>query len=355
MANCGHGGNAKEISRKMNINCESIIDFSANINPLGISENVRKSICNSLNLIEKYPDISYYELKNAIADYEEISFKNIVLGNGAAEVLFNIVRALKPKKTLLLAPTFSEYEEAVAGIEGEVIYYYLKEEDSFNIREDYFKFINEKIDLLILCNPNNPTGTLIDRKEIIKIIEKAAKNQVKVILDESFLDFLGEDYSVKKYINKYNNLTIVKSLTKFFAIPGLRMGYGLCGDEDILKKINNLTPAWNINILAEKAAISAIKDKDYINKTKEYIMEEKKYLYEEMQKLKNIKAFKPTVNFLFFKVNKNINLFSELLNENILIRSCSNYNGLNEKYYRIGIRLHDDNKLFIEKLEKILK
>ncbi len=354
MANYGHGGNAKEISREKNINYKHIIDFSANINPLGICENVKKSIFDNIKLIEKYPDMSYFELKTSIADYEGISSEHIILGNGAAEVLFNIIRAIQPKKTLLLAPTFSEYEEAVAGIKGDVKYYYLKEEDSFKLNKDYLNFINKEIDLLIICNPNNPTGTLVSRQDIIKITEKAAESNVKVLVDESFLDFLSDEYSVKKYISKYKNLIIIKSLTKFFALPGLRIGYGMCADEEVLRNTNILTPAWNINILAEKAAISAIKDEKYINDTKLYIHKEKKYLYDEMEKIKNIKVFKPTVNFLFFKVNKNIDLFSKLLKENILIRSCSNYNGLNEKYYRIGIKTHKDNENFIEKLKNIL-
>ncbi len=354
MAGYGHGGNAKEIARQRNMNYENIIDFSANINPLGISKRAKNSICENLHLIEKYPDITYYELKKSIAHYENLNSEYIALGNGAAELLFNIIRALNPKKTLLLAPTFSEYEEAVKSINGKVKYYYLYEKNLFNIREDYLSYINQDIELLIICNPNNPTGNIVSREYMIKIIKKAEKYNVKIIIDESFMDFLNNECSLKDYIPQYPFLIIVKSLTKFFAMPGLRIGYALCSDNEIINRVNLITPAWNINILAEKAAISALKDREYIKKTRNFINKEKQYLYEEMLKIKDITVFKPNANYLFFKINKNLDLFTKLLEKNILIRKCENYNGLNGLYYRIGIRDHESNIILINVLKKIL-
>lgn len=355
MANFGHGGNAKEISRKNNIDYEKIIDFSANINPLGISEKVKKSIIDNINVIEKYPDINYFELKNAISRFEKIRSEDIFLGNGAAEVLFNIIRAVNPKKTLIMAPTFSEYEEAVESIGKEVELYYLKEENEFKIQNDIMERLNKNIELIIICNPNNPTGVLTKSDFIIELVKRAKKNNTKVLVDESFLDFIKEEYSVVKYTDIYDNLIIMKSLTKFFALPGLRIGYGICSNVALNKKIELNTPAWNINSMAEEAAKCALEDKIYIDETIIYIDNEREYLYSELLKFNSIKVFKPCANFIFFKLKDKIDLFSEFLQYNILIRSCNNYNGIDDAYYRIAIRTHEDNVKLIKELHKILK
>lgn len=355
MANFGHGGNAKEISRKNNIDYEKIIDFSANINPLGISEKVKKSIIDNINVIEKYPDINYFELKNAISRFEKIRSEDIFLGNGAAEVLFNIIRAVNPKKTLIMAPTFSEYEEAVESIGKEVELYYLKEENEFKIQNDIMERLNKNIELIIICNPNNPTGVLTKSDFIIELVKRAKKNNTKVLVDESFLDFIKEEYSVVKYTDIYDNLIIMKSLTKFFALPGLRIGYGICSNVALNKKIELNTPAWNINSMAEEAAKCALEDKIYIDETIIYIDNEREYLYAELLKFNSIKVFKPCANFIFFKLKDKIDLFSEFLQYNILIRSCNNYNGIDDAYYRIAIRTHEDNVKLIKELHKILK
>lgn len=355
MASFGHGGNAKIISREKNIKFEEILDFSANINPLGIPESVKDAIIDNLSLIEKYPDISYFELKGCISEFEDIDKESIILGNGAAEVIFSIVRAINPKKSLIMAPTFSEYEEAVNSIKGSIIYYYLKEEYEFMIREDILESIDDSIDLIFICNPNNPTGILTNKEMLLKILIKAKKYNVKLLIDESFLDFIEEKFTMINYINEYDNLIIVKSLTKFFAIPGLRIGYALMGDKRLKEKAEGVFPAWNINILAEVAAKNAIIDNKYIKYTREFIHKEKDFLYEELMKIKDLKVFKPSVNFIFIKLNKDLDLQEELLKYKILIRSCSNYNGLNNRYYRLAVRTHKENREFIGKLYKILK
>eukprot|EP00828_Plagiopyla_frontata_P002189 TRINITY_DN1019_c0_g3_i2.p1 TRINITY_DN1019_c0_g3~~TRINITY_DN1019_c0_g3_i2.p1 ORF type:complete len:380 (-),score=49.88 TRINITY_DN1019_c0_g3_i2:421-1560(-) len=354
MANLGHGGNVKAISREKNLKYEDIIDFSANINPLGISSNVKREIIKNIDEIEKYPDISYFELKKSIGEYEDIDMQHIVLGNGAAEVLFNIVKAINPKKTLLLAPTFSEYEEAINSVNGDIDFYYLKEENKFEIKEDILENINNKINLIVICNPNNPTGVLSDRVILEKVLAKAKQSGIIVLLDESFLDFIIGDYSMISYIKQYDNLIIVKSLTKFFALPGLRMGYAICINSKQKEKIEYISPAWNINSLAEIATKVALKDKKYINRTIEYIKEEKEFLYNELQKIKKIKVFNPSVNFIFLKLNCNLNLKEQLIKSKILIRSCSNYRGIDDRYYRVAVRTHEDNVLLVNRIKEIL-
>ena len=224
-----HGGNVDEIARKYKYDPMEIIDFSANINPLGLNENIKSSMIKAVDKVIKYPDITYFNLKNSIGEFESISSNNIILGNGAAEVIFNIIRALNPKKALLPAPTFSEYEEAILSIGGDIEYFHLKEEESFILNNKFIESINENIDITFICNPNNPTGALTDKEFIEKVLRKSLDTNTIVVIDESFLDFVKDNinYSSKELLNQYNNLIIVKSLTKFFAMPGARIGYGI--------------------------------------------------------------------------------------------------------------------------------
>lgn len=368
MANLGHGGNAKEISRSMGINYNDIIDFSANINPLGMPESVKEAIINNLDAATKYPDITYFELRNSIRNFEnfkihkeelKINNEEIILGNGAAEVLFNIVKAIEPKNVLIPAPTFSEYEEAVNAVNGKVNLYYLRKENEFEIQEDILNYIDKTIDLIFICNPNNPTGVITDKKLLKKVLNKSLENNVYVVIDESFLDFVREDYSMINFIKSYKNLIIIKSLTKFFAIPGMRAGYGISTDKQLLSKVNKITPAWNINILAEEAVKAALSDKEYIQESIEFMEKEKKYMYNKLKEIDGIKVFNPSVNFIFFKRDleedwSDLNIKDKLLEKNILIRSCNNYHRLDDTYYRIAIRNHKDNLLLVNTLKRIL-
>lgn len=363
MASFGHGGNGKEISRSKGLNYEDLIDFSANINPLGMPESAKKSIIDNLDLIEKYPDITYFELRNSISEFEnirisheELKIKNedIILGNGAAEVLFNVVKAVNPKNVLIPAPTFSEYEEAVNAAGGKVNLYYLKEKNDFKICEDILEYINDDLDMMFICNPNNPTGVITEKSLLNKILDKALENNVCVIIDESFLDFKKEDYSMIEYLKSYENLIIIKSLTKFFAIPGIRVGYALSKNKECIGKVESITPAWNINILGEIAVKAALKDKQYIKETIDFMEKEKNYMYNKLKEIDNLKVYEPSVNFILFKIHGGIDLREKLLDKNILIRSCANYHGLDESYYRIAVKNHCDNKDIISKIKEVL-
>ena len=356
MSKVVHGGNLDELSRTFKLNKESLIDFSANINPLGINKKVKDAIINALEEVERYPDITYFNLKYGISDFEGVNYEDLVLGNGAAEVIFNLVRSIKPKKVLIPAPTFGEYEEAVLSINSSIEYYYLKEDNNWIIDEDIINHINEDIDMVFICNPNNPTGILTDKEVIINIAKKALSTNTILAIDESFLDFVrdGENYSVINLLKEYNNIFIIKSMTKLFAIPGIRIGYGICENKEIINNMELISVPWNINILAEKATLEAIKDKEYIDRTISYIQKEKNYLYKELNKFNDIKVFKPSVNFIMFKIINNIDLKLELMKENIIIRSCNNYIGLDDSYYRVAVRTREENDNLIMALKKVI-
>lgn len=351
-----HGGNTEEIARKYKLNSKEILDFSANINPIGLNENVKTAMINAIDKVVKYPDITYFDLKNSIREFEKIDMSNITLGNGAAEVIFNIVRALKPKKALLPAPTFSEYEEAIISVNGEIEYYKLKESNDFNLDYEFIDKIKDDIDIIFICNPNNPTGCLTTKEFIRKVLNKALITDTIVVIDESFLDFVkpNELYLSNDLLMDYKNLIIVKSLTKFFAIPGARIGYGLCSNNEIINEINKVIVPWSVNVIASEAIIQGLKEKDYIEKSIVYVKNEKEYLYSALKEINNLKVFEPSVNFIMFKLLIDLDLKSELIKRKILIRSCDNYIGLNNKFYRVAVRTREENNKLISELKNIL-
>ena len=350
----GHGGNVEEIARKYNLDEKSIIDFSANINPLGLSNNVKEEIIKAIDKVERYPDITYFNLKKAISKYENIKEDSIVLGNGAAEVIFNICRGLKPKKAYLIAPSFIEYEDALKSVDTKIDYYILKED--FVINEDFLNNISNDLDIIFICNPNNPTGVLTSKDFLIKVLQKAVNTNTTVVVDESFLDFVENknDYTTINEIDKFENLIVVKSLTKFFAFPGIRIGYGITNNQAYIEAINKSSISWNVNTLANFGAIKALSEKQYINDTILYIKKENEYLYNSLKEFKNINLYKGEVNFMFFKCLKSIDLKEELIKKGILIRDCSNYIGLNKGYYRVAVRKRCENEMLIKALKEVL-
>lgn len=353
--NLGHGGNVEEIKRVHGLKEEEIIDFSANINPMGISEKIKEAMIRGINSIERYPDITYYELKKEISSFEKVDLNKIVLGNGAAEVIFNIVRGIKPKNALIIAPTFSEYEDALNSLACKVNHYILK--DRYSLDNEFIDEIKDDLDIIFLCNPNNPTGALIEKDFSLRVLKKAKEMDVKVVFDESFLDFVedNEKYSVIKYLDDFNNLIVVKSLTKLFAFPGIRLGYGLSSDFEMIKKINSVATPWSVNTVADYAGREALKEVKYIKDSIAYVKKENEFLYNGLKVFKEINVFKGAVNFLFFKLNRELNLREELIKQGVIIRSCNNYVGLDNSYYRVAVRRREENERLLEGLSKILK
>ncbi|MEG0371464.1 MAG: threonine-phosphate decarboxylase CobD [Clostridium sp.] len=352
--NLGHGGNVEEISRIYGINKEEIIDFSSNINPLGLCKRVKEEMLRAIDEVEKYPDITYQDLKDAISLYECTKVNNIVIGNGAGEVIFNIVRALSPKKALLLAPSFSEYADALESVNCEIKYN--KYGEDFRILESFLDNINDDIDIIFICNPNNPTGVLTTREFIERALIRGMKTSTTIVVDESFLDFVENknDYTLINLIDKYSNLIVVKSLTKFFAFPGIRIGYGVTENLGFINKINKSSPPWNVNTLAKYGAIVALREEDYIKKSIDYVEGERDFLYNKLLSFKEVLVYRPSVNYIFFRCLKDIDLREELIKFNILIRDCSNYKYLDKGYYRVAVRTRHENIELIKSLKEVL-
>lgn len=333
-------------------NHRDCIDFSANCNPLGTPEAVIRAGEKSLQRIFEYPEVGCLPLRQAIAEYEGVKTEQVICGNGAAELIFTLCRALNPRKALLPAPTFAEYAQALDSIGCEICRYMMKEQEGLRITEDFLKALTPDLDIVFLCNPNNPTGVLLSREFLIKVLDKCRENQTFLVVDECFLDFAEEPstYTLKAELEDYENLFLLKAFTKRYAMAGVRLGYGLTGNAALLEKMEQCVQPWNISTVAQHCGIAALKEKAYVEKGRQLIFEEKRFLIDEMRTL-DLKVYDSKANYIFFHGPED--LYERCLEQKILIRDCSNYEGLGKGFYRIAVKLHDENVQLIRALKEI--
>jgi len=351
----GHGADIYSASKRFGIDEDDIIDFSSNINPLGIPGNVQEAIIRSIKYSNRYPDINSRELTNSLSNYENVPENWIFCSNGAAEAIFRIALWLKPKKALLLSPTFSEYEQALKTVGTYINYHNLNESKGFKLTDNIINNITKETDIIFICNPNNPTGQITNKLLLEKVIAHSKLMDAIVVIDECFLDFVEdkEKYSTVNLLEKYDNLIVLKAFTKIFAIPGIRLGYCMSSNLDIIEGLKVSGPPWNVSTIAQAAGAAALEEKEYIMKTIAYIKEQRDYLIGEINNL-NIKTYESYANYIFLKFDGTINLHDELLTRGVLIRSCSNYRNLSDKYFRIAVKSEYENKLLIQKLQEII-
>lgn len=331
----------------------SVTDYSVNSNPLGTPAKVLEAVRKSADQIMHYPDVRCDKLRESISRYEEIEKEKILCGNGAAELFFAIVMAVRPKKALVTAPAFSEYERALQTVDAEVEYYRLKKENEFCIEEDILKQVTEEVDLVFLCNPNNPTGQTTGKKLLEKVMEACKHSHTILVLDECFIDFLDdhEEYECRDCLEKYTNLIIIKAFTKIFCMPGIRLGYALCANEELRVKIRAMLQPWNVSVSAQEAGIAALSDcKAYLENTRRYIRDEKKWMVDRMRAC-GYRIYGSEANYIFFRGEKG--LYKKALEAGIMIRDCQNYEGLEEGYYRIAVRTKEENERLITWLERL--
>ena len=326
------------------------LDFSANLNPLGTPESVRAAIRESADHIAQYPEVGSVTLREKIAEYEGVGTEEIICGNGAAELIFTLCRAVKPKKALVPAPTFAEYGQALSGMGCELEYYMLTEHNGFVLDDTYLDVLHKGLDMAFLCNPNNPTGLLIPHSLLKKILEKCRHLGILLVIDECFLDFVKEPeaYTMKHSLSGFGNLFILKAFTKRYAMAGVRLGYGLCSDVRLMEQMELNVQPWNISTMAQAAGIQALKEKDYVEKGRQLVFEESAWMKNEMDKM-GYKIFASQANYIFFKGPEE--LYDLCLRKRILIRDCSNYPGLSRGYYRVAVKKHEENIKLMEALE----
>lgn len=339
-----HGGDIYS-----HLNC---IDFSANMNFLGMPEEVKEALLKSADACEHYPDVWMRDLRESIAKREEALPEQIICGNGAAELIFQLTAAVRPKKALLVSPGFQEYERALSCCGCQICFYELREENGFLPGEDMIDRIDPLVEMLFLCNPNNPTGQLYDPEWLLRVLKRCGETGTILVADECFLDFVPceEQLSLRRFVPDHPNLFILKAFTKLFAMPGIRLGYGICSNRNLIRQMRRVSQPWNVSVPAQKAGCAAAGLQEYIEETRKYLKQEKDWLVRELKQL-DFRVYGSAANFLFFRTPQDVEgqkeLAGALLSKGFLIRDCSNYRGLGKGFYRIAVRSHADNKALV--------
>ncbi|MCM1466841.1 MAG: aminotransferase class I/II-fold pyridoxal phosphate-dependent enzyme [Alistipes sp.] len=330
------------------------LDFSVNLNPLGMPENVKEALVSQIERYETYPDCRSERLREALAQKEQVPVETVICGNGATELIYQLVLSVKPRKALILAPAFGEYESALAAVECNVEHFVLKEKNGFGFcggeEKEFLKELTKPYDMLFLASPSNPCGITLKHDLIDEICCICGENKTLVVLDECFVEFTLQE-SFAQAVHRYRGLFILKSFTKNYSMAGLRLGYGICADETVLEKMRNVSPCWNVSAAAQTAGEAALMNGDYMEKTRQYLQKERNFLKENMVKL-GFNIIYGEANYLFFKGIPDLK--ERMLAKGILIRGCDDYYGVPSGYYRIAVKSHSDNMRLIKCFKEIV-
>ena len=330
------------------------LDFSVNTNPLGCPGEVRDALREAMERIGVYPDLMQTRVREALAKLHGLEPEEVLPGNGASELILAVVRSVRPKRVLLTAPTFYGYERAAAGDAGcEIRWHQLREEDGFQLKEEFLSDLTPDTDLCFLCNPNNPTGVEIEEGLLGRIIDRCEEQGIALVVDECFFELAAKASSVLPRIRDCRGLYVLKAFTKLLAVPGVRLGYLLSTKENI-RGPEGMLPEWNLSVFAEAAAISGcrvLQDGSYAERTRQLIEEERRFLTGELERL-SIRVIPGCANYLFLHSEKD--LYRRLLERGILIRDCEGFHGLAKGYYRLAVRTHAENETLIRTLREVL-
>ncbi|MFO6424140.1 threonine-phosphate decarboxylase CobD [Motilimonas sp. KMU-193] len=351
-----HGGNVHRLIRQYGE--QGWLDFSANINPLGLPSSVRRALTEQLDCLVQYPDPDYVQLRHSLAEYCQQPSHNIIQGNGATELIYLYFKALSPSKVLIIGPTFAEYQRAGEAIGAKVDYCLLHEQCQFSLclEQVSAQLANKHYDVLVVCNPNNPTGQFIDLEQMAQLATLTQNHDCRMLVDEAFIEFVdnGEACSVARL--GLPHVFVIRALTKFFALPGIRLGFAICHELALIERIAQIREPWSVNALAEVAAVTAVEDSEYIEASLQWLNAERAFLMAELAQLPGWVAYPSRVNFVLCKLPpiwQATALREVLLNQGIVIRNASNFHGLDESYIRLAIKSRSDNQRLITTLRQL--
>jgi threonine-phosphate decarboxylase len=347
-----HGGNIFAIARSLGVNPEKILDFSASINPLGMAPAVREAIIASFDKLLHYPDKGASELKEKLAAYHGVDPGEVAVANGSTELIHLMPQVAKGKKGLIVAPAFAEYAFSLQRGGWEIDYFTLPSSDRFTLSLPALREkLREQYDLLFICNPANPTGSLVSRGEIEQVVELCRQSGTFLVLDEAFMDFCEEE-SAKQLIRRTPRAVLLRSMTKFFAIPGLRLGYAI-GRPETVAAISSLQDPWSVNTAAQVAGIASLSDPGYVERTRSYIENERSSLADGLESLEFLRVFPSRANYLLAEIVTGFGaaeLRTRLMRKGILIRDCGNFHGLDGRFFRMAVKLREENEVLLDEL-----
>ena len=330
-----------------------VLDFSVNVSPLGMSPAAAAAVIRSVSDCGKYPDPFCRSLREAIARSLGVAADRVVCGNGAGDLVYRIVQLKRPRRALVTAPTFSDYEKALREVSCEVVYHELPKSD-FLLDEQILSKINRGLQLVFLCSPNNPTGLTIDNNLLALIARRCNERGVTLVIDECFNEFLDDPpaHSALPLLPEFGDMIILRAFTKIYAMAGLRLGYCVTGSARLAAAIADTGQAWPVSVLAQSAGIAALGDRAYLERVRGLVSAERARLKAEFTRL-GIEVLGGQANFIFFRIGPdsgfdNKTFFDSLLRQRILIRRCDNFRGLDDSYYRSAILTPDENSLLLQ-------
>ena len=329
------------------------LDFSANVNPFGAPEPVKAAVRAAAEAIEAYPDPYCGPLRQKLAAVNGVNKDHILCGNGAAELIYQFAAALRPKKTLLPVPSFADYESALAAAGCGPVFYPLRRESGFLLTEDILSAIGPGTDLVLLCSPNNPTGRSVPKELLLAILDRCRKTGTWLFLDECFFELTDEDkaFSLTSCLREEDRVFLLRAFTKAYGMAGLRLGYGVCKNRELLEQMGRLSQPWNVSTPAQAAGLAALNCPDWPRKARELFQSEKPFLYRELAAL-GLRALPGDANFLFLSGGPE--LYEALLTRGVLIRDCSNYRGLQSGDCRIAVRTRGENEALLQAIREVM-
>lgn len=344
----GHGGDIYSAS-------QPVLDYSANLNPLGMPPAVRAAAEASVAAAGHYPDPLCRGLTAGIAARDGVGAERVLCGSGAADLIFRLVWAERPRRALVTAPTFSEYAQALRAAGTEVCSHRLRREDGFDLTESVLDDLTEEVDMAFLCTPNNPTGRTVEAGLMAEILERCAAKHIRLLVDECFLELsdAGEGRGLTENLERYPNLVLLRAFTKSYAIPGLRLGYCLAADGDLLERMNLCAPAWAVSVPAQAAGLAALSCPDWPRRARTLIRTERERLLAAMETM-GLSVWRGSANYILFEAAGNAALKEQMLERGVLIRSCANYDGLGSDYYRVAVRTREENDILLKTLRAVL-
>lgn len=328
-----------------------ILDFSSNVNPLGFPPAIKNDLKKNSSFFSVYPDSNSTRLRNSLEKYTGIPKNQIIVGNGATEIIYNFSKAFLNKRNVSIPiPTFGEYESA-ARLNGAQVSYF----KTMDLNQDIDNFLKTipKNHCIFVCNPNNPTGVLTSQKNMLKILDLSHDKSVLVFVDECFIELASNPKeSLVSKLHEFDNLFILRSMTKSFGLAGLRIGYGL-GSKKMIEILNKIKIPWNVSGIAQNIAIRALSDRSHLKKTRKLIEKERKFLDSSISQINGFSCYGSDANFILIKSKiSSKQLQKKLLKKNILIRDCSSFRGLDGKFIRIAVRTHDENQRLVKEFGK---
>lgn len=352
-----HGGDIFAWARRTGLDPKEIIDFSASVNPLGPPPGARKAFVESYGEIARYPDAEVHELREALARCHGLKPEEALLGNGSTQLIYVLCRALRPQRGLVVLPAFSEYSNALKLVDAKVRSYFLSAEDGFTLSvAEFMKAWEEGADMVFLSNPNSATGQVIPRGHMQEVARLALRKKSFLVVDEAFMDF-AESESIKDLVRENPYLIVLRSLTKYYSIPGLRVGYLLTNSRTVKLFASHQEP-WSVNGPAQKVALACLADATFSSKTTKWLEREPPFLLKGLAQMKGLHPYPSKANFVLVGLDHGRitapELRAHLLRKRILIRSCDSFSGLGAKYFRVAVRLRKDNARLLEGLEDIM-